>query len=55
MGAALTQPWDAGAPVTPAEHWTVAGPSAAKVDGWAIVTGARRYTPDLNRPGMLWA
>ena len=53
QGQRLTQEYDDTAPVTPAEQWTVAGTSAAKVDGWAIVTGARRYTPDLTRPAML--
>jgi CO/xanthine dehydrogenase Mo-binding subunit len=33
--------------------WTIAGTSAAKVDGWAIVTGERQYTPDLRHPDML--
>ena len=51
-GGALEQPWDAGAPVTPPEHWTIAGRTTPNVDGRAIVTGARRFTPDLNRPGM---
>jgi isoquinoline 1-oxidoreductase len=53
QGQRLTQEYDDTAPVTPAEQWTIAGTSAAKVDGWAIVTGERRYTPDMARPGML--
>jgi isoquinoline 1-oxidoreductase len=53
QGQRLTQEYDETAPVTPADQWAVAGTSVAKVDGWAIVTGARRYTPDLTRPGML--
>jgi nicotinate dehydrogenase subunit B len=53
QGQRLTQEFDDTALVTPAEQWTVAGTSAAKVDGWAIVTGARHYTPDLTRPEML--
>jgi nicotinate dehydrogenase subunit B len=53
QGQRLTQEFDETAPITPADQWTVAGTSAAKVDGWAIVTGARQYTPDLNRPGLL--
>ena len=53
QGQRLTQEYDDTAPVTPAEQWTVAGTSVAKVDGWAIVTGERRNTPDLTRPAML--
>ncbi|HEU5097771.1 MAG TPA: molybdopterin cofactor-binding domain-containing protein, partial [Roseiflexaceae bacterium] len=49
----LSQTYDENAPVTPAEQWVVAGTSAPKVEGWAIVSGERRYTPDLARPGML--
>src|SRR6266545_47342 len=48
QGQRLTQEYDDTAPVTPAEQWTVAGTSVAKVDGWTIVTGERRYTPDLS-------
>jgi isoquinoline 1-oxidoreductase len=40
---------------TPAEEWKVAGKPAAKVDGRAIVTGKHKYTPDVKRPGMLYA
>lgn len=39
---------------TPVKQWKVAGASVAKVDGRAFVTGAHRYTPDLQRPGMLY-
>ncbi len=53
QGQKLTQEWGDDAPVTPADQWTIAGTSAAKVDGQAIVTGRRRYTPDLTLPGML--
>jgi isoquinoline 1-oxidoreductase len=53
QGRRLTQEYDESAPVTPADQWTVAGTSVAKVDGRAIVTGERQYTPDLSRPGML--
>jgi len=42
-----------GAVVTPADHWSVAGTSAPKVNARDIVTGAHRYTSDLQRPGML--
>jgi nicotinate dehydrogenase subunit B len=40
--------------VTPAAKWHVAGTSAAKVDGEAIVTGKHRYASDMRRPGMLY-
>lgn len=52
QGRRLTQEYD-GAPVTPASRWTIAGAPTPKVDGRAIVTGQRRFTPDLTRPGML--
>ena len=41
------------APTTPADKWTTAGTSVAKVDGRAFVTGATRYASDVKRPGML--
>jgi isoquinoline 1-oxidoreductase len=53
QGQRLTQEYDETAPVTPVDQWTIAGTSAAKVDGRTIVTGQRQYTPDLTRPGML--
>ena len=37
----------------PAAEWTVAGRTQTKVDARAVVTGERRYTSDLKRPGML--
>src|SRR5262245_564476 len=52
QGQRLTQEYDEDAPVTPADQWTIAGTSVPKVDGRAIVTGERRYTPDLTQPGM---
>lgn len=39
-------------PESPAQ-WRVAGSPAGKVDGEAFVTGAHRYTSDMNRQGML--
>src|SRR5919199_1272779 len=54
QGQKLTQEYGDDAPITPAEQWTVADTPAAKVDGRSIVTGARRYTPDLTRPEMLF-
>src|SRR5918997_2449202 len=50
---ALERPWNAGTPVTPPELWSVAGQPTPNLDGRAIVTGARRFTPALSRPGML--
>jgi nicotinate dehydrogenase subunit B len=38
--------------LTPPERWTVAGRSAPKVDGRAIVTGRHRYTSDLAPAGV---
>jgi isoquinoline 1-oxidoreductase len=39
-------------PLTPAERWTVAGQSVAKVNGRDFVTGRHRYTSDVTRPAM---
>lgn len=44
-----------GANVTPASEWKVEGESAPKVNAIEMVTGAHRYTPDVIRPGMLFA
>jgi isoquinoline 1-oxidoreductase len=52
-GQPLPAPWAEDAPVTPPAAWTVAGQSADRVGGAALVTGRHRYTPDLRRPGML--
>jgi nicotinate dehydrogenase subunit B len=52
-GRQLTQHYSEDAPVTPPDTWRVAGHSVPSVSGLAIVTGARRYTPDLSLPGML--
>jgi isoquinoline 1-oxidoreductase len=41
-------------PTTAPEKWTVAGTSAAKVDGQAFVTGTHKYASDVKRPGMLF-
>jgi nicotinate dehydrogenase subunit B len=40
-------------PTIPPDRWTIAGRSAAKVNGRQIVTGKHKYTSDLTRPGML--
>jgi nicotinate dehydrogenase subunit B len=53
-GRRLVETYGDDAPVTPADQWSVAGTSAPKVDAVEIVTGRRRYTPDLTRPGMLF-
>ena len=41
------------APTTPADKWTTAGTSVAKVDGRAFVTGRHEYASDVKRPDML--
>lgn len=43
-----------GAVVVPADKWTIAGTSVPKIDARDIVTGAHRYTSDIQRPGMLY-
>jgi nicotinate dehydrogenase subunit B len=40
--------------LTPASEWTIAGKSAAKVNGRDAVTGKHRYTSDLKLPAMLF-
>jgi nicotinate dehydrogenase subunit B len=52
-GRRLSQHYDEQAPITPPEHWTVAGTAVAPLHGVQIVTGALRSTPDLTAPGML--
>jgi isoquinoline 1-oxidoreductase len=42
------------APTTKPEKWSVAGKSAAKVDGRDFVTGKHAYASDVRRPGMLF-
>jgi isoquinoline 1-oxidoreductase len=39
--------------VTATAEWTLRGTAAPKVNGRDIVTGAHRFTPDIERPGML--
>lgn len=41
------------APVTSPKDWTLEGASAPKVNARSLVTGAHRFTSDLDRPGML--
>lgn len=52
-GEALTREIGEDTATTPASAWKIAGTSVPKVDGRAVVTGQRRYTSDLKRPGML--
>jgi nicotinate dehydrogenase subunit B len=53
-GQKLVQTIAAEAPTTPADQWRVAGHSAPKVDGRAIVTGRHEYSSDIHRPGMVY-
>lgn len=41
-------------PVTPPAEWKTAGQPAPKVNGREFVTGAHRYTSDVERPGMIY-
>ena len=52
-GKTLAQNLPAEDPITPANQWTVAGKSVAKVDGRDFVTGKHQYTPDLRPNGLL--
>jgi isoquinoline 1-oxidoreductase len=52
QGRKMTTTVDA-VPLTPADHWAVAGTSVTKVNARDIVTGAHRYPSDILRPGML--
>ena len=40
--------------LVPAEKWTVAGTSVAKLDGRDFVTGRHKYASDVKRPDMLF-
>lgn len=42
-----------GAPLTPPAEWRLLGQPAGQVDGWLCVTGAKRFTADLEAGGML--
>ena len=52
-GKKLAKAIAADVPTTPAEKWKVAGTPVPKVDGRSFVTGAHKYSSDMNRPGML--
>jgi isoquinoline 1-oxidoreductase len=54
-GKKLTKTVKADIALTPIGQWQVAGTSAAKVDGLAMVTGKHKYSSDVKRPGMLFA
>lgn len=49
----LTAAVDAGAPLVPAERWSIAGRTLPTVDGRGVVTGRRQYTSDLAPTGVL--
>ncbi|MGB7284951.1 MAG: molybdopterin cofactor-binding domain-containing protein [Candidatus Acidiferrum sp.] len=53
-GKTLAQNLPTEDPVTPADHWTIAGQPIPKKDGRMFVTGEHQYTPDLRRTGMLY-
>jgi nicotinate dehydrogenase subunit B len=53
-GKTLTKTVASNAAVTPPADWKVAGTSAPKVDGRAIVTGKHQYASDIKRPGLLF-
>ncbi len=54
-GEKLARTIPAGAALTPAGQWQVAGKPVEKVNGRAIVTGAHPYAYDVHRPSMLYA
>ena len=53
-GQALTGTIPADPAVDPRDTWQVRGTPVKKVDGRAFVTGSHRYTPDVQRPGLLY-
>ena len=52
QGRKLTKTVSEQSPTTPADKWTIAGHSAAKVDGRSFVTGSHQYASDIRLPGM---
>src|SRR5262249_49863506 len=52
QGRKLTKSVSEDAPTTPADRWTFAGHSLAKVDGRSFVTGGHQYASDIRLPGM---
>jgi isoquinoline 1-oxidoreductase len=53
-GQKLTKTIPASLAFAPAAEWKVAGTSLAKVNGREIVTGAHKYSYDMQVPGMLY-
>ena len=51
-GHKLTRVITSNETTTSPEKWTVAGQSAAKVDGRSFVTGQHHYASDIQLPGM---
>jgi nicotinate dehydrogenase subunit B len=51
-GKKLTKAVSDQTPISTPETWTIAGHSAAKVDGRAFVTGKHQFTSDIRLPGM---
>ena len=51
-GRKLTKAVADDSPTSSPESWTIAGHSAAKVDGRAFVTGKHQYASDIRLPGM---
>jgi isoquinoline 1-oxidoreductase len=54
-GAHMLDPIAGDADVAQADAWTVAGTSLANANRIGMVTGAHRYTPDVQRPGLRFA
>jgi len=52
QGRKLTQTVAGDSTITSPLEWTIAGHSAAKVDGREFVTGKHSYTSDIRLPGM---
>jgi len=52
-GQKLTKTVQADVVTTPVADWKIAGTSAPKVAGTAIVTGQHRFASDIKLPGML--
>jgi nicotinate dehydrogenase subunit B len=53
-GRKLTKDVADDSPTSSPEKWTIAGHSAAKVDGRSFVTGKHQYASDIRLPGMLY-
>lgn len=53
-GQALTGSISANPPIESRDEWQVRGTTVPKVDGRDFVTGRHEYTPDINRPNLLY-